>query len=403
MNAYHRSPNQPQPTAASRGLPRSTRVRRVWLALAAVLATVWLPATHAQDKPQKPKRPSPFTEYPIKPYCTECLKRGLIEGPERPLRLMEFDGKDVLEAIKSRHVICLETEDFKLVSTVRGFKFNANTSDRLALELPLLRQRFPRLKGKMPRLNRHQVAHLFALHMHRVKLEFWELFKTRASSYTGIMNRKNKHEIYLFDNQRDYDLFTDQFTGLQAGGGQEIILPTDDAVGFVRPPPPRAGLNTWNNVVIHMWVHLLLECQVRNAYNRPAWLDAGFAHLWEQRESPDYNTYCYTESRETGNFGNGPWRPRVRRLVATGKDVNLSEYCQQKEMSSLSNLEHGLSFSQVDYILQHKQDGLRTFVRLLGNPGHVDQHAIFREAFHTSVPRFHEEWREWVLKTYPKR
>ena len=305
-------------------------------------------ATDAQPEPEKAP---PFTEYPIKPYCTECLKMKLIEGPKRPIRLMEFDGEDVLASIKSRHVIYLEHEDFKLVSTLPGYRFNSHTSERLRLELPLLRKRFPRLRGKMPKLNRHHIAHLFALHMHRVKLEFWELFKTSAASYMCIMNRKNKHEIYLFDSQRDYDRFTDRFTGLQARAGQEIILHTDDAVGFVRPPPPSACLNYWNNTVIHMWIHLLLECQVNNAYNRPAWLDAGFGHWWERREHPGYNTYCYTESREVGHFGSDKWRPRIRRLVVSGKAVDLADYYQQKEMSSLSNMEHGLSFGQVDYIL----------------------------------------------------
>jgi hypothetical protein len=327
----------------------------------------------------------------------------MIDGPERTIRLMEFDGKDVLDTIESRHVICLETEDFKLVSTVPGYKMGPNITKRLALELPLLRKRFPRLRGKHPKLNRHHLIHLFALHMHRVKLEFWELFKTRASSYTGIMNRKGKHEIYLFGKQRDYDRFTDKFTGLQAAAGQEIILHTDDAVGFVRPPPPRAGLNSWNNTVIHMWVHLLLECQVRNAYNRPAWLDAGFAHWWERREDEGYNTFCYSESREVGRFGGGRWRPRVRKLVASGKAPDFSEYVNIIEISSLGNIEHGLSFSLVDYILQHKQEQLRDYVRRLGAAGSVDQFEVFRAAFDKSVPAFDEEWRQWVRKTYPKQ
>jgi hypothetical protein len=365
-----------------------------------VLATLALLAPGAGTVAQEA---APFTAYPIRPYCTACLKRKLIEGPKRPIRLMELDGEEVLGSVESRHVIYLETEDFKLVSTMPGYKFGADTSDRLKLELPLLRRRFPRLKGKMPRLDRHQIAHLFALHMHRTKLEFWKLFETTAASYTGIMNRKNRHEIYLFSSQREYDAFTDRFTGLQARTGQEIFLPTDDAVGFVRPPPPRAGLNSWNNTVIHMWVHLLLECQVRNAYNRPAWLDAGFAHWWERREHPSFNTYCFTESRETGHFGGGPWRPRIRRLVVTAKASDLASYFQQKEMSSLTSLEHGLSFGQVDYILQHKVSELRDFVRRLGAPEHVDQHSAFRAAFGMGVSAFDDEWREWVKATYPKQ
>lgn len=374
---------------------KETMTRPLVIALAALGAL-------AAAAVAQPKKAPPFTEYPLKPYCTECLKRKLIEGPARKIRLMEYDGKDVLGSIKSRHIIYLEHEDFKLVSTMPGFKFNTRTADRLRLELPLLRKRFPRLKGKSPKLNRHHIIHLFALHMHRVKLEFWELFKASAASYPGIMNRDNKHEIYLFGSQREYDLFADQFTGLQARAGQEIILHGDNAVGFVRPPPTGGALNNWNNTVIHMWIHLLLECQVGNAYNRPAWLDAGFAHWWERREHPSFNTYCFTESREAGNFGSSRWRPRIRRLILTGKAVDLADYCHQKEMSSLSNLEHGLSFGQVDYIIQHKKKELREFVRRLGAQGNVDQLNAFRAAFGRSIPAFDEEWREWVKKTYPK-
>jgi len=385
--------------ASFRETERSRRIpgRRLVAVLAVALGVI-APAAEAQGK-----RQGRFTEYPIKPYCTECLKRKLIEEPKRKIRLMQFEGEDVLEHIESRHVIYLEHDDFKLVSTVPGMKFNPNTSPRLSLELKMLRERFPRLKGKMPKLNRHQVAHLFALHMHRVKLEFWDMFDARASSYMGIMNRTNKHEIYLFGKQRDYDRFTDRFTGVEAKGGQEIILHQDNAVGFIRPPPPRAGLNTWNNTVTHMWVHLLLECQVKNAYNRPAWLDAGFAHWWERREHPSYNTYCYTESREVGHFGSGKWRTRIRRLVASGEAPDLAEYCEIKELSSLGNVQHGLSFGLVDYIIQHKLPALREFVRRLGAPDHVDQHATFRAAFGMSFTAFDEEWRAWVRKTYPKQ
>ncbi|MBN2491900.1 MAG: hypothetical protein JXQ29_13720 [Planctomycetes bacterium] len=372
--------------------------------IAAILAlgfALLTPAVRAQREPK-----GRFTDYPVKPYCTECLKRKMLgaEEKERPIRLMQFDGKDVLDFIGSRHLILIETEDFKLVSTVPGDRFAPGTSPRLALELPMLRERFPQIGGsKLPKLDRHQIAHLFALHMHRVKLEFWELFETRASSYSGIMNRKNKHEIYLFGSQREYDRFTDRFTGLQARAGQEIILHQDDAVGFVRPPPPSPGLDTWNNTIIHMWVHLLLECQVRNAYNRPAWLDAGFAHWWERRESDAINTFCFSESREVGNFGSGDWRPRVRRLVESGKAPDFANFADVTEISSIGNLEHGLAFSMVDYILEHKKKELRDYVGRLGAAERIDQSAVFRAAFKMSIPAFDEEWREWVRKTYSLR
>jgi len=367
------------------------------LAVLGVLA-LFAPSATAQDR-----RKGRFTDYPIKPYCTVCLQEKRIEGPEREIRLMEFNGKDVLDHIRSRHVVYVETEDFKLVSTIPGYKFDPGTTPRLRLELDMLRERFPRLRGNMPRLDRHQVAHLLALHMHRVKLEFWDLFQTKAWSYTGIMNRKNKHEIYLFARQRDYDRFTDRFTGVGASGGQEIILRSDDAVGFARPPPTRAGLNTWNNTVIHMWAHLLLECQIRNGYNMPSWLDAGFAHWWERRESPDTNTYCYSEARDVGIFGSGDWRQRVRRLMASGKAIPFAEFFDKKDMSSLTDLEHGLSFSLVDCVIENHKAGLRAFVNRLGEPGAVDHHAAFRAAFRQSVPGFDEAWRDWVIKTYPRR
>lgn len=372
------------------------------MAAASLLVGPALPAQSPAGAGQHKVR-GRFTAYPVEPYCTECLQRKLIPGPGRKLRLMEFDGEAVLDHIRSRHVICIETEDFKLVSTLPGYKINPATTPRLLLELPMLRKRFPGLKGKMPRLDRHHMAHLIALHMHRVKLEFWELFKTRASSYGDIMNRKNKHEIYLFARQRDYDRFTDRFTGLRANGGQEFILHADDAVGFARPPPSRAGINSWNSTIIHMWVHLLLECQIRNGYNMPAWLDAGFAHWWERREHPDTNTYCYSESRDVGIFGGGRWRPRVRRLIVSGKAESFPDFFIVKDMSSLSNLEHGLAFSVVDHLIQNHKRGLRAFVRRLGAQGHVDPHPAFRASFGRSVSALDEEWQRWVKKTYPKR
>jgi len=369
------------------------------LLLALALSLLPVAMTSAQKKKRKPR----FTEYPVKPYCTECLKKNLIPGPEKKIRIMEFEGQAVLDHIRSRHVIYIETDDFKLVSTIPGYKINQNTTSRLLLELPMLKKRFPGIKGKMPRLNRHHVAHLIALHLHRVKLEFWELFKTRATSYSGIMNRDNKHEIYVFSNQRDYDRFTDRFTGVKASGGQEIILHADNAVGFVRPPPPRAGLNTWNNTIIHMWAHLLLECQIRNGYNMPSWLDAGFAHWWERREHGNYNTYCYSESREVGIFGSGKWRQRVRRLITSGKALSFPDFFDIKDMSSLNNRHHGLAFSILDFIINTRKKELRKFVRALGATDHVDQYQVFQKSFNRSVPAFDEEWRAWVRKTYPKR
>ena len=96
-------------------------------------------------------------------------------------------------------------------------------------------------------------------------------------------------------------------------------------------------------------------------------------------------------------------RRRVRKLVGSGKAPDFSEYVNIIEISSLGNVEHGLSFSMVDYVLEHKKEQLRDYVRRLGAPGSVDQFAVFRAAFDKSVPAFDEEWRQWVRKTYPKQ
>ena len=93
--------------------------------VAAALLAVGFLAVPAGVQARKAGR---FTAYPIEPYCTACLKRRPIPGPPRPIRLMAFDGKDVLGFLRSRQVIYLEHEDFKLVSTVPGYRSNANHS-----------------------------------------------------------------------------------------------------------------------------------------------------------------------------------------------------------------------------------------------------------------------------------
>ncbi len=377
-------------------------MRRLLAISVAVIAISTAPAAQMGPDGKKGK-PGRFDAYPTKPYCSVCLRKKKIDGPARSGRLMERDAQIVLDDIGSKRLVYIETEDFKLVSTIPGCRLSPSTAPRLLEELPKLRERFPRVKGKYPKLDGHQFAHLLALHMHRCKLEFWEIFGTRASSYSGYMNRKAKHEIYLFGRQRDYDRFTDRFTGKAANGGQEIILRNDDAIGFARPPPDRGGPNTWNNAVIHMWAHLLLECQIRNGFNMPSWLDAGFAHWFERRESTETNTYCFSESRNVGEFRGSSWRSRVRRLVLTNRAPNFAEFSEIRDLSSLGGIEHGISFSLVDYILAEHRVGLRKFLRELGRAKQLQHNATFKRAFGRSVPAFFEEWKAWVKKAYRGR
>lgn len=386
--------------------PHRPASRRPLTLLVVLLVLPILVAAHVSVAAQggkKDKEPGPRERYPIKPYCSVCLKKKMIEGPERKLRLMEFEGDKVLEHVQSKRLVYIETEYFKLVSSIPGYRPGPKTSKRLMEEMPLLKKRFPKLKGKYPKLNSHHVAHLLALHMHRNKLDFWEMFGTNASSYTGYMHQNNKHEIYLFGKQKEYDAFTDRFTGVRAEAGQEIVLRSDRAIGFVRPPPPRPSLNTWNNTVTHMWSHLLFESHIRNGYNMPCWLDAGLAHWFERRESDGFNTYCYSESKQVGMFGNSKWRPKVRKMVTTGKAVPFADFADIKQISSMTDDHHGLAFSIVDYMLQHKRKELQQFTRLLQSMDRVRHAAVFKQAFGRGVSLIDEEWREWVKKTYPRR
>ena len=70
-------------------------------------------------------------------------------------------------------------------------------------------------------------------------------------------------------------------------------------------------------------------------------------------------------------------------------------------MDSLSGLQHAVSLSFVDYLIQKDGERLSQLIKQL--KAKVPTRDALKEVFGLSVLEFEREWQAWVLETYPTK
>jgi len=343
--------------------------------------------------------------------------RGRTSRRHGAFRFVEHDGGLVLERLReeldARNPIYIEDRFFRLYTDIRGFSTRKFPYPRRELELRQLSDIFPEVSEKTVKLDSHRRAHLYLIRAHRVlrdfahtvdhdpeKREFWYL-----GPYLGM---SQKFEIFIFPTQRHAGKFMNTFLGHPAYLDGECwhTLQDDSMIAIMHEQNLH---DVWlNNTFTHRLAYNMLQGFRGYQYDLPAWFLLGYGHLMERRERTDFNTFFFGEGRmPTDWWGRGKWKPAIRKWVAKNEVRPLVELAPITHPNDITAEERGVIWSIVSYMMQELgQEEFGRLVRVVsekreGETLHELQVRAFREVYDLDMLRLFEDWKEWVLRTYP--
>jgi hypothetical protein len=166
---------------------------------------------------------------------------------------------------------------------------------------------------------------------------------------------------------------------------------------FVKDDP------TLHRTLVHNVVHLLLSHQepaqwVGNI--KGGWVDEGVSHWFEERYFGLCDNYCYEEQNTNVDFKGGKWKPVVRKMVAAGEVAPAAEV-MQLNTDGLKLAMHAQAFSYCDYLFALDGKKFHQLCRELRKK--VTARDAFQKVYGINLLQFDEQWRAWVLATYPVR
>ena len=159
----------------------------------------------------------------------------------------------------------------------------------------------------------------------------------------------------------------------------------------------------FHEYLMHNVDHLFLTSYYNYFWlaRKNGWIDEGLSHYFTDKKFGSCRTHCYQEQDEAAQWILTPWRPELKKRVAANKIPVFAEVIV-KHGESLNAEEHLFVFSWVQYLLD--AFGKDKFVQLVrGLKEQVPLRNILQDVYGVSPFQFIENWKKYVISTYPSR
>jgi len=257
----------------------------------------------------------------------------------------------------------------------------------------------PRMKVGRRTLDQHHLLHLYLDRLEAL----YERFKKVMACSDGDFHPPFR--IFIWNSATDQARVSPRITGLGGSGGTGSKLLGSRPAFTVAKGRGTRNDRDLHRCVVHNVAHLLLSnispC-VWIGKRKAGWLDAGVAHYFEFLLDGRCTNFCYTEQNTMVGFRGGKWRAYIRSKVALGAALPSFPSFYNKLIDELTPLEHALSFSYVEFLLNvYGGAKMKSLVR--GIMQKRPQREVFRRVYGFGILELEKKWREHVLKTYPTR
>jgi hypothetical protein len=319
--------------------------------------------------------------------CPKCLAPSL----QKQVRAeWERDRDRGLDWLKSRREIDAFLDDPKHLKLMHC----STEHFELAWSIP---------KVKVGRVvhDQHQSMHLYARRLEEAYATWLETFKL------DHVNDQNavRHVIMCFDSAKHANKAQPKYTGMGGTGitdGIKLMGSTSVYVNWWNKTKNRDD-DEFHEYVLHNVVHLFL-CSYYNYFwlaRKNGWVDEGLSHWFTDRRFGKCRTHCFQEQDEASQWILSAWRPEVRKRVAADKLPVFAEVIV-KHGETLTAEEHLFVWSWVQYLIDGF--GPERFVQLLrGLKEQVPLRDVLQSAYGVSPFQFIENWKKYVIETYPPR
>jgi len=155
--------------------------------------------------------------------------------------------------------------------------------------------------------------------------------------------------------------------------------------------------------LVHSVTHLLLSHQNPSMWLgniKGGWAEEGLAHWFEERFFGLCDNYCYEEQNTVLGFKGGKYKVALRKLLAAEEAPPVTSVLSLNT-DQLSGPQHAVAFSLVDYLIGRDAEGFNELCKKLRSK--LVARDALAEVYGMSPLELQEQWKAWVLATYPAR
>jgi hypothetical protein len=356
-----------------------------------------------ETHPRAPDQPLPIEFTPW--HCQHCIEQELLKAQPRDVLIMARRAPVFAKRLKIRRSwFVIESPNFKVFSTLAGARINHGDSRFAAADLVRLKTIFPdfNVGGQGSFVTPHQRAHLYQIRVERI-LSHLRALTGNKRRFLGMGDR---FELFLFEKEKEFQAFVEKElaetysvrTPVQRkhfiGGDNFYVVSTAASLH-------KGGERELNNMVLHHMAHGIVNGHNDYVSKLWGWLDGGFAHYYERRESVKHNFFCREGQDPPKEFIRGNWLRKIRHIVYRKKDVSLGLWCDKVYAQQLSGVEHAMAWSIVEWLVRTDPVRLAKLMDIAAlSKDRPSSSQAIEQVFGVGPYELHERWRAYVLKEY---
>ncbi|MCB9913763.1 MAG: hypothetical protein H6828_01280 [Planctomycetes bacterium] len=274
------------------------------------------------------------------------------------------ERKDVLRKV--------ETEHFVLVWEMEGLKIDKR------------------------RCSEHETMHVYAARLERLFADWLSTFGARAAEFS------KKSVVLVWQLPNDQMEASLRFCNNASPRGVKLLgsMPRFSVCANKQNFSDDEELH---RSLVHNVAHLLLSHQRPSMWigdKKYGWADEGVSHWFEDLYWQKCTNYCYQEANTNVDFKGGRFRVAVRKMVAMDKQPSIGEVFS-RTTNDLTLPEHAVAFSYVDYLIH--LDGKKFDALMKRLRAKEETRDALQRVYELNPLQFEEQWKAWVLETYPTR
>jgi hypothetical protein len=396
----------------------------------AALALLLAPAVAGQEA-SRDELVDPYTKFEPEAWAAA--------GYEKSRRFGFGDGhgtQDVEDLLGEVQLLWVETEHFRIGSSLPEHKLENEERKAMKEELGRLKERLPKLKTNTRVLDRWLRLHLYAMRLEDAYADFLGRMGLTDSDFPDAEGRvpegqpvrgagpylgmKEKFTVLLLEKKSSLA----RYNGRWGQGGP----PSPQRFNFHRRGT--MGMATcweffegeWKrDAALHghvVWnvVQLFVSSFKGYTHMVPPWFADGMASWYQRRIDPHFPTYSNLAGGNKLAAKEWNWPPKVRARVKADYYPSLDEMMGWRQADPRDYSDAMMAWSKVDWLLSHDDGAFATFMERLHDPIPVETARAITEA--ESEVRCREAlelawgkdpaaldaaWSDWVMKAYPKK
>ncbi|MEO6594674.1 MAG: hypothetical protein ABIP94_07960 [Planctomycetota bacterium] len=340
-----------------------------------------------------------------------------------------FSTTDVDRVLGEGRVLWMETAHFRIGLSLKTEGWPEESDQRKALqeELKQLHKLVPKLPERPKKLDPWIRLHLYAQRVEGAYADFLKLigatdadFPARGPSpgegaYLGL---PGKFLVLLFQKKSDMGRYMERFCGRQSDSSMRYY---HDKSHQMLACISAEGMEGFNEAGLHGHVlyavyHNLLHGYQGYRYSLPLWFDEGLAHWYSRKVPSSMMNVEIRDDEAVAEEKQNNWPVKVRRRAQhVGAFFPFETMIAWEKWDEMGYHAHAQSWSRVDYLMQLDAEKVGLMIRrlkslpdgpgyeVLGAQARTLAQKLLIELFELDAQTFDEKWREWVLKTYPKK